>query len=69
MEIIEERHTKASMIITSQLPVNARHEVIGEKTIADAILDRIVHDAHRIELKGESMRKTRVKQEEIEILN
>jgi len=69
MEIIEDRHTKASMIITSQLPVNAWHDVIGEKTIADAILDRIVHDAHRIELKGESMRKTRVKQKEIEILN
>jgi len=69
MEIIEDRHTKASMIITSQLPVNAWHEVIGEKTIADAILDRIVHDAHRIELKGESMRKIRVKQKEIETLN
>jgi DNA replication protein DnaC len=69
MEIIEDRHKKASMIITSQLPVNCWHEVIGEKTIADAILDRIVHDAHRIELKGESLRKTRVKQAEIEILN
>ncbi|MDP3002801.1 MAG: IS21-like element helper ATPase IstB [Bacteroidales bacterium] len=69
MEIIEDRHKKASMIITSQLPVNCWHEVIGEKTIADAILDRIVHDAHRIELKGESLRKTRVKQKEIETLN
>jgi DNA replication protein DnaC len=69
MEIIEDRHKKASMIITSQLPVNCWHEVIGEKTIADAILDRIVHDAHRIELKGESLRKTRVKPKEIEILN
>ena len=52
MEIVEDRHKKASMIITSQLPVNCWHEVIGEKTIADAILDRIVHDAHRIELRG-----------------
>ena len=69
MEIIEDRHKKASMIITSQLPVNCWHEVIGEKTIADAILDRIVHDAHRIELKGESLRKTRIKQKEIETLN
>jgi DNA replication protein DnaC len=69
MEIIEDRHKKASMIITSQLPVNCWHEVIGEKTIADAILDRIVHDAHRIELKGESLRKTRVKIKEIETLN
>jgi len=59
MEIIEDRHGKASMIITSQLPVSKWHEVIGEKTIADAILDRIVHNAHRIDLKGESMRKTR----------
>jgi len=69
MEIIEDRHKKASMIITSQLPVNCWHEVIGEKTIADAILDRIVHDAHRIELKGESLRKARVKLKENETLN
>jgi DNA replication protein DnaC len=69
MEIIEDRHKKASMIITSQLPVNCWHEVIGEKTIADAILDRIVHDAHRIELKGESLRKPRVKLRDIETLN
>ncbi|RYH02063.1 ATP-binding protein [archaeon] len=59
MEIIEDRHGKSSTIITSQLPVSKWYEVIGEKTIADAILDRIVHDAHRIELKGESMRKKR----------
>jgi DNA replication protein DnaC len=69
MEIIEDRHNKGSMIITSQLPVNCWHEVIGEKTIADAILDRIVHDANRIELKGESLRKTRNKQPETETLN
>ena len=59
LEIIEDRHGKTSLIITSQLPVSKWHEVIGEKTIADAILDRIVHDAHRIELKGESMRRKR----------
>ena len=59
LEIIEDRHGKTSLIITSQLPVNKWFEVIGEKTIADAILDRIVHDAHRIELKGESMRRKR----------
>lgn len=59
MEIIEDRHGKASLIITSQLPVSKWYEVIGEKTIADAILDRIVHSAYRIELKGESMRKKR----------
>ena len=57
MEIIEDRHAKASLIITAQVPVNMWHEVIGETTIADAVLDRIVHGAHRIELFGESMRK------------
>lgn len=69
MEIVEDRHKKASMIITSQLPVNCWHEVIGEKTIADAILDRIVHDAHRIELRGESLRKARDRQKNMEIMN
>jgi len=69
MEIVEDRHKRASMIITSQLPVNCWHEVIGEKTVADAILDRIVHDAHRIELRGESLRKTREKQKNLEIMN
>ncbi len=57
MEIIEDRHGKRSTIITSQLPVLKWHEIIGENTIADAILDRIVHQSHRIELSGESMRK------------
>jgi len=57
MEIIEDRHEKGSTIITSQLPVKQWYEVIGEQTIADAILDRVVHSAHRIELKGESLRK------------
>lgn len=69
MEIVEDRHKKASMIITSQLPVNCWHEVIGEKTIADAILDRIVHDAHRVELRGESLRKARDTQKKMEMLN
>jgi len=57
MEIIEDRHGKSSTIFTSQIPVSKWHEIIGEQTIADAILDRIVHDAHRIEMKGESLRK------------
>lgn len=59
MEIIEDRHGKSSIIITSQVPVSMWHDIIGEQTIADAILDRIVHDAHRIEMKGESLRKKR----------
>ena len=65
MEIIEDRHAKASTLLTSQLPVNKWHEAIGEQTIADAILDRIVHDAHRLELKGESMRKKRQLKEDL----
>jgi DNA replication protein DnaC len=56
MEIIEDRHGKCSTIFTSQVPVSNWHEIIGEQTIADALLDRIVHDAHRLELKGESLR-------------
>ncbi|MCX6275450.1 MAG: ATP-binding protein, partial [Bacteroidetes bacterium] len=55
--IIEDRHGKGSTIITSQVPVTKWHEVIGEQTIADAIMDRLIHNAHRLELKGESLRK------------
>ena len=57
MEIIEDRYGKRSTIITAQLPVMQWHEIIGENSIADAILDLIVHHAHRIDLSGESMRK------------
>ncbi len=57
MEIIEDRHGKRATIIASQLPVEDWHQIIGEQTIADAILDRLVHSAHRINLQGESMRK------------
>ena len=57
LEVIEDRHGSASTIITSQLPVEHWHEVIGDPTIADALLDRLVHNAHKINLKGESMRK------------
>ena len=57
IEIIEDRHGKRSTIITAQLPVGQWHDVIGEKTIADAVLDRIVHNAHRIEMAGESLRR------------
>lgn len=59
MDIIEDRYDIKSMIITSQLPISKWYEVIGEKTVADAVLDRLVHTAHRIELKGESMRRKR----------
>ena len=59
MEIIEDRHGKASTIIASQLPIASWFDIIGEETIADAILDRLVHSSYRIELKGESLRKKR----------
>jgi DNA replication protein DnaC len=59
LELMEDRYGLKSTIITSQLPVTAWHEAIGDPTLADAILDRIVHNAHRIEMKGESMRKSR----------
>ncbi len=57
MEIVEDRNGRGSLLITSQVPVNRWHEIIGDPTLADAILDRIVHAAYRINLDGESMRK------------
>lgn len=57
MEMMEDRHAKSSTIIASQLPVSSWFDVIGEETIADAILDRLIHTSHRLELKGESLRK------------
>jgi DNA replication protein DnaC len=59
MEVIEDRHGKASTIIASQMPVSSWYDVISEGSIADAILDRMVHSSYRIELKGESLRKKR----------
>ena len=57
MDIIDDRYNQASTIIVSQIPVSVWYDIIGEGTIADAILDRIVNSSHRIDLKGESMRK------------
>jgi len=57
LEIFEDRHRLRSVLITSQLPVEHWHEIIGNPTLADAILDRLVHNSYRINLKGESMRK------------
>jgi DNA replication protein DnaC len=59
MEMIEDRHGKSSTMIASQLPIASWYDVIGEETIADAILDRLVHTSYRIEFKGESLRKKR----------
>ena len=61
LEILEERYGRKSTLVTSQLPVDRWHEIIGDPTYADAILDRLVHNAHRIELTGESMRRARAK--------
>lgn len=63
MDIIEDRHQKHSTMITSQVPVKGWYDVIGEKTVADAILDRIVHRSLRVELCGESIRKRKTKPE------
>ncbi len=57
LEIIDDRDQKGSLLITSQVPVARWHEIIGDPTLGDAILDRVIHRAHRIELKGESLRK------------
>ena len=57
LEIVDDRHGRASTIVTSQLPVDHWHEVIADPTIADAVLDRLVHTAHRLALDGETLRK------------
>ena len=62
-EICEDRYQVRSLILTSQLPVSKWHEQIGDPTLADGILDRIVHNANRIEMRGDSMRKARGKPE------
>jgi hypothetical protein len=57
LEVVDDRHQRGSTIITSQVPIEHWHEVIADPTIADAVLDRLVHNAHRLTLKGDSMRK------------
>ena len=59
LEIVEDRYNAGSLIITSQLPVDRWYELVGNPTLADAILDRIIHNAYRVELSGESLRKPR----------
>jgi len=61
LEILDDRHGHGATLITSQFPVNAWHETIPDPTVADALLDRLIHSAHRIELKGESMRRRKTK--------
>jgi len=61
LELLDDRHGSGSTLITSQFPVSVWHEAIPDPTVADAILDRLIHNAHRIELKGESMRKRKTR--------
>jgi DNA replication protein DnaC len=65
LDIIEDRHQKRSTVVTSQIPVKEWYDIIGEKTIADAILDRIVHHSLRVELYGESLRRRNSKSENV----
>src|SRR6476659_1058047 len=62
LEIVEERYGRGATLITSQIPVDRWHDLIGEPTLADAILDRIIHNAHRLQLSGDSLRKQKVPQ-------
>ena len=59
LEIVEDRYDKGSIIITGQVPVDRWHDLIGAPTLADAILDRVIHNTYRIDLAGESLRKRR----------
>lgn len=67
LEIVEDRYDRRSTIIASQVPVEHWHEIIGDPTIADAILDRLVHNAHKLCIKGESIRKKKAKEDNIEL--
>lgn len=66
LEVLDDRHNRRSTIVTSQLPVSKWHEQIGEPTLADSILDRLVHNAHRIDLKGPSIRKAQAERSKAE---
>jgi DNA replication protein DnaC len=67
LEIVDDRHGRGSTIVTSQLPVEQWHEVIANPTVADAILDRLVHNAHRLTLKGDSLRKAAAKRAGLDV--
>ena len=63
LEIVEDRYGRGATLITSQIPVDRWRDLIGDPTLADAILDRVVHNAHRIQLRGESLRRKKAAQE------
>jgi len=65
LEVVDDRHGRKSTIVTSQLPVKLWHETINDGTLADAILDRLIHNAYRVELKGDSMRKLKAKKQKL----
>ena len=69
LEIVDDRHQRGSTIITSQVPVDHWHEVIADPTIADAVLDRLVHNAHRLVIKGDSMRKITAQRTSLDAAN
>ena len=69
MEIMDDRHGSASTVMVSQLPVDQWYVTVGDNTLADALLDRLIHNAHRLALKGESMRKKRAQLTEREHLS
>jgi DNA replication protein DnaC len=60
LEIVEDRYGRGVTLITSQIPVDRWHDLIGDPIFGDAILDRIIHDAHRLQLSGDSLRKQKV---------
>ncbi|MDO9246315.1 MAG: ATP-binding protein, partial [Phenylobacterium sp.] len=64
LEIVEDRYDRGSVLITSQVPIDRWYEIIGNPTLADAILDRVIHNTYRVELAGESLRKSRAPQPE-----
>jgi len=65
LEIIEDRYDRRATLVTSQLPVKHWHNILADPTLADAILDRLVHNGYKIELKGESMRKKQIKDQSL----
>ena len=67
LEIVDDRHGRGSTFVTTQLPIEHWHEMIPNPTIADAILDRLVHNAHRLTLNGESMRKATAKRTGLDV--
>ena len=67
LEIVDDRHGRGSTIVTSQIPVEQWHEAIANPTVADAILDRLVHNAHRLTLKGDSLRKAAAKRAGLDV--